>query len=158
MRRAGKPITILYAEDDPDDCMLLRDALEESHLTSDLRFVPDGKELMDYLRRSGKYASEVGSPRPDLILLDLNMPKKDGHEAAEEIKLDPKLRQIPIVVLSTSRRQGHVFRSYDAGVNSYVVKPGAFKDLVRVVKDLHRHWSETVELPDESAKPEPVSG
>jgi two-component system, response regulator len=154
MKRAGKPMMILSAEDDPDDQLLLKDALQQSHVATGFRFVEDGEELMDYLHRRGKYAGEADAPRPDLILLDLNMPKKDGYEAAREIKLDSKLRQIPIVVLTTSSRQHHVFRSYDSGASSFVTKPGAFEDFVSLVKDLIGYWSETVVLPDRCAQPE----
>ena len=113
MKQLGRPIVILMADDDADDRMLAKEALEESRVINDLRFVEDGEALMDYLRRRGKYADEDASPRPGLILLDLNMPKKDGREALKEIKDDPELRRIPIVVMTTSQAEEDIFRSYD---------------------------------------------
>ena len=116
MSKHGKPITILMADDDDDDRRLTREALLEGRLANDLRFVENGEELMDYLRHHGKYAAtEV--PRPGLILLDLNMPRKDGRTVLKEIKSDPELRQIPVVVLTTSQADEDIFKSYDLGVN-----------------------------------------
>ena len=111
--RNPRPVTLLLAEDDPDDCLLARQALEKSQLISDLRCVEDGEELLDYLRRRGKFADPKQSPRPGLILLDLNMPRKDGREALREIKNDPKLRAIPIVALTTSKSEEDVARAYN---------------------------------------------
>ena len=141
------PITILMADDDQDDCLLVSKAFKASRLCNDLRFVKDGEELMDYLHQRGKYADKALSPRPGLILLDLNMPKKDGREALREIKRDPDLRAIPIVVLTTSKEEEDVLRSYDLGANSYVTKPVTFQGLVDVVKSLGTYWFEIVELP-----------
>ncbi|MBD0346048.1 MAG: response regulator [Coleofasciculus sp. Co-bin14] len=140
-------ITILMADDDDDDCMLAREALAESRLANELHFVHDGEELMDYLYRRGKYAQKSNSPRPGLILLDLNMPKKDGREALQDIKSDPNLRQIPIVVLTTSKTEEDIYRSYDLGANSFIVKPVTFDSLVEVIKTIGRYWFEIVELP-----------
>jgi CheY-like chemotaxis protein len=135
------------ADDDPDDCMLAREALAESRLANDLRFVSNGEELLDYLHHRGKYTELSSSPRPGLILLDLNMPKKDGREALKEIKADPNLRYIPIVVLTTSKAEEDIHRSYDLGANSFIVKPVTFSSLVEVMKTLRKYWFEIVELP-----------
>lgn len=146
MKMHGNPITILMADDDADDRRLTRDALEESRLANDLRFVENGEELLAYLRREGKYAT-TDSPRPGLILLDLNMPRMDGRTALKEIKADPDLRQIPITVLTTSKADEDIFRSYDLGVNSYIVKPVTFEALVDILQTLEKYWFEIVELP-----------
>ena len=129
--------------------MLARDALRESRLHNDLRFVEDGEQLMDYLFRRGKYSDPATSPTPGLILLDLNMPRKDGREALKEIKADPTLRRIPVVVLTTSREEEDIYRTYDLGANSFISKPVAFEGLVAVMKTLGRYWIEIVELPAE---------
>ena len=142
-----KPIVILMADDDPDDRMLTQEALEESHLVNELHFVEDGEELMDYLQRRGKYSSPSKSPKPGVILLDLNMPRKDGREALNEIKQDPELRRIPVVVMTTSKVEEDILRSYDSGANSYITKPVTFENLVDVVINLGRYWFEIVELP-----------
>ena len=142
-----RPITILLADDDPDDRMLARDALDESRLANDLHEVIDGEELLEYLRRQGKYAAPGSAPRPGLILLDLNMPRKDGREALREIKADPELRSIPVVVLTTSQAEEDIYRTYDLGVSSFITKPVTFEGLVAVMKALGRYWFEIVELP-----------
>lgn len=142
-----KPITILLADDDADDRMLTRDALDESRLANDLRFVEDGEQLLDYLYRRGPYADPETSPRPGLILLDLNMPRKDGREALKELKSDPELRHIPVVVLTTSKAEADIYRTYDLGVNSFISKPVTFEGLVDVMKTIGRYWFEIVELP-----------
>lgn len=142
------PIVILMADDDADDRMLTRDALEESRVLNDLRFVEDGEELMEYLTRKGKYANAADSPRPGLILLDLNMPKKDGREALKEIKADPNLRRIPVVIMTTSKAEEDVFRSYDFGASSFITKPVTFDRLVELMRTLGEYWVEFVELPD----------
>ena len=146
---SGKPITILMADDDEDDRMLAREALEECRLANNLHFVQDGEELLDYLYHRGKFDSQTQSPRPGLILLDLNMPRKDGREALQEIKADPELRQIPVVVLTTSQAEEDIYRTYDLGANSYITKPVTFESLVEVMKILGRYWFEIVELPSE---------
>ncbi len=143
-----RPIVILMADDDADDRMLTHDALEESHLANGLRFVADGEELMDYLLHRGNFADPAGAPRPGVILLDLNMPRKDGREALAEIKADPSLRRIPVVILTTSKAEEDVYRSYDLGANSYITKPVTFDSLVEVMRGLGRYWLEIVELPD----------
>jgi CheY-like chemotaxis protein len=143
----AKPITILMADDDADDCEMTRDAFAANHLANDLRFVSDGVELMDYLKRRGKYAAAGAAPMPGLILLDLNMPKKDGREALEEIKADPKLREIPVVVLTTSKEEEDIHRSYQLHANSYITKPVTFESLIALVATLGKYWMEIVELP-----------
>ena len=142
-------ITILLADDDPDDRQLTRDAFVENRLANELDCVEDGEELMDYLRRRGRYSNMNGDPLPGLILLDLNMPRKDGREALKEIKADPALRRIPIVVLTTSKAEEDILRSYDLGVNSYVTKPVTFKSLVELIKVLGQYWFEVVRLPQD---------
>lgn len=144
----GNPIVILMADDDADDRMLARDALEESRVLNDLRFVEDGEELMEYLTRKGKYSNAEDSPRPGLILLDLNMPKKDGREALKEIKSDPNLRRIPVVIMTTSKAEEDIFRSYDFGASSFITKPVTFDRLVDLMRTLGEYWVEFVELPD----------
>ncbi len=147
-----RPITILMADDDPDDRMLTRDALEEARLYNCLDFVEDGEQLLDYLHRRNAFAGLAGSPYPGLILLDLNMPKKDGREALKEIKADPDLRGIPIVVLTTSKAEEDILRTYDLGVNSFITKPVTFQGLVEVMKTLTRYWFEIVELLPETVE------
>jgi two-component system, response regulator len=150
MNDGRRPITILLADDDEDDRKLAQDALAESQLANDLHTVEDGEELMDYLLRRGKYAALADSPRPGLILLDLNMPKKDGREALREIKADPSLRQIPVVVLTTSKAEEDIYRTYDLGANSFITKPVMFESLVKVMRELGTYWFEIVELPRRS--------
>lgn len=150
MTRGGKPIIILYADDDAEDRMLVKDAWEESRLANELHFVEDGEELLEYLRRQGRHAHLLGEPLPGLILLDLNMPRKDGREALQEIKADPRLRSIPVVVLTTSKAEEDILRAYDLGVNSFILKPVTFESLVDITKTLSRYWFEVVELPSSS--------
>ena len=144
-----KPITILMADDDADDRQMTKGAFEESRLANDLRFVENGVELMDYLNRRDKYGVPASSPRPGLILLDLNMPKKDGREALKEIKADPRLKNIRVVILTTSKAEEDIYRSYDLSAASYITKPVTFEQLVEVVKTLGKYWLEIVELPGE---------
>jgi two-component system, response regulator len=148
MTKKGKAVTILVAEDDEDDRMLMQDALEENRLANDLHFVCDGEELMDYLQHRGQYSDPTTAPRPSLILLDLNMPRKDGREALKEIKSDPALRQIPVVVLTTSKAEEDILRTYDLGVSSFIAKPVIFESMVQIIKALGKYWFEIVELPD----------
>jgi CheY-like chemotaxis protein len=143
------PIVILMADDDPDDRMFAREALEESRVVNELRFVEDGEELLEYLNRTGRYVEPGSAPRPGVILLDLNMPRKDGREALAEIKGHPSLRRIPIVILTTSRSEEDIVHSYDLGVNSFITKPVTFEGLVEVMKALGRYWIEIVELPSD---------
>lgn len=147
MKSIGNPIIILMADDDEDDRLLAKDALEECRLANDLHFVKDGEELMDYLYHRHQYVDLNISPRPGLILLDLNMPRKDGREALKEIKDDPDLRSIPIVILTTSKAEEDVYRSYNLGASSYISKPVTFEGLVEVMKALGKYWFEIVELP-----------
>jgi len=147
MRHVTRQISLLIADDDAEDRMLLKDAFGESRVSNHIHFVENGEELMKYLRREGKYADAHENPRPGLILLDLNMPKKDGREALQEIKSDPELRDIPVVVLTTSKTEEDVVRSYGLGVNSFISKPVTFDSLVTIVRDLGRYWFEIVELP-----------
>ncbi|NGO39502.1 response regulator [Limisphaera ngatamarikiensis] len=149
MKGKERPIIILMADDDPDDRELTREAFRESRLANEFHTVEDGEELLDYLHRRGRWAHLNGTPLPGLILLDLNMPRKDGREALREIKSDPHLRRIPIVVLTTSKAEEDILRSYDLGVNSYVTKPVTFSSLVELVRVLGRYWFEVVELPPE---------
>jgi len=143
----GNPITILMADDDADDRRLTKEAFEESRLVNNLRFVENGEELLDYLKHRGKFAADEKSPRPGLILLDLNMPRLDGRAALKELKSDPDLRTIPVVILTTSKADEDVYRSYDLGVNSYIVKPVTFEALVDILQTLEKYWIEIVELP-----------
>ena len=147
MPNKRQPITILMADDDADDRLFAKEALEEARLANDLHFVEDGEELMDYLHHRGRFADLNGSPHPGLILLDLNMPRKDGREALQEIKADPDLRRIPIVVLTTSQAEEDIYRTYDLGVNSFITKPISFNSMVEVMKTLRKYWFEIVELP-----------
>jgi len=146
----ARPIVILLADDDEEDRMLAADALEESRVVNDLRFVEDGEELLDYLYHRGKYEAPGSSPTPGLILLDLNMPRKDGREALREIKADPDLRRVPVVVLTTSKAEEDIYRTYDLGANSFITKPVSFDGLVAVMRDIGRYWIEIVELPPDS--------
>jgi CheY-like chemotaxis protein len=142
------PITILVCDDDEDDRALTQQALEDAHITNRVRFVVDGEHLLDYLYQRGVFAGETGkAPRPGLILLDLNMPKMDGREALKVIKGDPTLRDIPVVVLTTSRLDADIVRSYQLGVNSFITKPVTFSGLVEAMGVLGRYWLEIVELP-----------
>ncbi|MGD9200097.1 MAG: response regulator [Chitinispirillia bacterium] len=140
-------INILMADDDEDDRMMCKDALDEARVANRLFFVKDGEELMNYLYHKEEYSDINKSPRPGLILLDLNMPKKDGREALKEIKEDPSLRQIPIVVMTTSKAEEDIYRTYDLGVNSFITKPVSFESLVDVMKTIEKYWLKIVELP-----------
>ena len=143
----SEPVVILMAEDDADDRLLVKEAFEESHLVNDLYFAKDGVELLDYLRHQGMYADQRKFPNPDLILLDLNMPRKDGREALKEIKADPAFRRIPVVVLTTSKAEEDIVRSYDIGASSYISKPVTFEALVNIIKGLGEYWVQIVKLP-----------
>ncbi len=149
MNKRPRPITILMADDDPDDRQMTQEAFAESRLANDLRFVQDGVELMDYLQRRGRYADPASSPRPGLILLDLNMPRKDGREALAEIKADLRLRNIRVVILTTSKAEEDILRSYHLSAASYVMKPVTFEAMVEIVRTLGKYWLEIVELPDD---------
>lgn len=138
---------VLLADDDADDRLLIREAFEENQIEDCLVCVEDGEELMDFLYHRGKYSLETDLP--NLILLDLNMPRKSGFEALREIRSDSRYRRIPIVILTTSKADRDIFESYDLGVNSFIVKPSAFDDLVETVRFLKNYWFKTVELPSQ---------
>lgn len=144
----GNRTIVVIAEDDPDDRLLIRDALMEAACTPvEVVFVHDGAELLEYLRRRGEPAGPKAAHYPELVLLDLNLPKKGGLEVLEEIKHDAALRSIPVVVLTTSRSPEHVARSYELGGNGYITKPDTYKELVQVMVNLDRYWFQTVLLP-----------
>jgi two-component system, response regulator len=143
---------ILVAEDDEDDRLLLSEALLENDYIDHLYFVEDGVELMDYLYHRGEYSDAELSPRPSLIFLDLNMPRKDGRIALQEIKADPNLRQIPVIILTTSKAEEDIFKTYDLGVNSFITKPVTFQSFVEVMRSLKHYWFEVVELPNKYQK------
>ncbi|WNO60295.1 response regulator [Rheinheimera sp. MMS21-TC3] len=145
----ARPITILMADDDEDDRLLTQDALTESRVLNNLYCVEDGVDLLEYLKREGKYATGVPCPRPSLILLDLNMPRMDGREALKNIKQDPELRTIPVVILTTSKQEQDMVRGYNLGAASYITKPVDFAGLVELMRTLGKYWVEFVELPSQ---------
>ena len=141
-----EPVEILLAEDNPGDVKLTRKALEKGRLANNLHVVNDGVETMEFLRGEGEYE---GRPRPDLVLLDLNMPRKDGREVLEEIKEHRKLKRIPVVVLTSSEAEEDVIRSYDLHANAYLTKPADFDGFIDVVGTLEEFWLQVVKLPPE---------
>jgi len=145
MNVAGaKPIEILLVEDSPSDAALTREALEAGKITNNLNHVVNGVAAMEYLRRQGKFAK---APRPDLIMLDLNLPRKDGREVLEELKNDPSLKIIPVIVLTTSRSDQDILRSYELNANCYITKPVDFQHFIEVVKSIENFWLSVVTLP-----------
>jgi two-component system, response regulator len=144
--KPGRPVVIVLADDDEDDRMMTQDAFERHRLANEFYAVNDGEELLDFLYQRGKYKD---APRPGLILLDLNMPRKDGREALEEIKRDASLRMIPVIILTTSREEEDILRTYDLGASSYIQKPVGFDSLVKIVEALGNYWFQVVELPRE---------
>ncbi len=148
MTRKTKPITILMADDDAEDRQLTKEAFVENLLANDLRFVENGEELLDYLNRRGKFTDPATSPRPGLILLDLNMPLKDGREALQEIKADARFKSIRVVVMTTSQADEDIAYSYNLSASSYIMKPITFEGLLEVVRVLGKYWLEIVQLPD----------
>ena len=142
----SSPVVILIAEDDPDDRLLVRDALEASRLANPINFVDNGEELMDYLNQKGVYEKNRAGPRPGLILLDLNMPRKDGRQALEEIKADPELRCIPTVVLTTSEAEEDILSFSSLGVSGFITKPVSFVGMVEVMRAIGKYWLQIVEL------------
>ncbi|MDO8463859.1 MAG: response regulator [Gallionella sp.] len=152
MQHTPELVTILMADDDPDDRLLVEDAFAEIRLDNPLDFVENGVDLMDYLHRRGAYAHLAGTPLPGLILLDLNMPRKDGREALHEIKQDEKLRKIPIVILTTSKADEDLLASYELGANSFIVKPVTFDKLVEVIRVVTDYWLCIVTLPTSVAE------
>ena len=143
-----KPITILMADDDAEDRQLTKDAFEENRLSNDLRFVENGEELLDYLNRRGKFSDPKTSPRPGLILLDLNMPRMDGREALRAMKADPRFKSIRVVVMTTSQADEDIAQTYSLSASSYIMKPVTFEGLLDVVRVLGRYWLEIVQLPE----------
>lgn len=152
MNAPRSAITILIADDDDDDRQLAREAFHEARLGNPLAFVEDGEQLLAYLRREGRYADDALYPLPGLVLLDLNMPRMDGREALAEIKGSDQLKHIPVVVMTTSKAEEDVVRSYRVGVNSFITKPVTFQGLVEVVATLGKYWLEIVDLPGGAAK------
>lgn len=150
MNDAKKRLKVLIAEDDDDDFLLVRDAFEESRILIDIFRVRDGEELIDYLLHRGEFGDPESAPRPTLILLDLNMPRKDGREALAEIKAHPDLRMIPVVILTTSKAEEDIVSTYGLGVNSFIRKPVEFVDFVRIIRTLGDYWFEIVQLPPAS--------
>ena len=153
MKSQSHPIVILMADDDEDDRLLTADALRHSKLANKLITVNDGQELMDYLRHQGIYAPPAPSPRPGLVLLDLNMPRKDGREAIREMKSDPELRSIPLVILTTSKEEEDIERGYDLGANSFITKPVTFDGLVESLRAATEYWFQVVQLPHGNKEP-----
>ena len=148
MDRVAEGMTILMADDDAEDCMMTGKALAASRGVDNLRFVADGEELMDYLMRRGEYGDPLTSPRPGIILLDLKMPRKDGYAALEEIRSHPEIRQIPIVVFTTSNVEEDIRLSYDRGASSFITKPETYQGLVEAMRCFGEYWTEVAMLPD----------
>jgi CheY-like chemotaxis protein len=146
MSNNKKPLEILLVEDNPADVRLTREAFREGKLLNNLAVVKDGVEALEFVRREGPYAD---APRPDLILLDLNLPRKDGREVLKEIKNDPNLKRIPVVVLTTSAAETDIVKSYDLHANSYVVKPVDLDQFIGVIKTIDNFWLTAVALPQE---------
>ena len=142
-----KPIAILMAEDDEDDCFLFKEAMAEAQLHNPIYFVADGVELLQYLRREPPFDDPKKNPYPGLIILDLNMPRMDGREALEKIKTDPALKSIPVVVMTTSREEEDLIRSYKYGANSFITKPIEFAGLVNAIRGFGEYWFSIVKLP-----------
>jgi len=154
MSNADRLFTFLMVDDDPDDRMLFREACEEVRLRNPVEFLENGEQLVDYLNRKGPYAELKDKPLPGIILLDLNMPLKDGREALEEIKASAALRHIPVIVLTTSKDEDDILSSYGLGASSYIVKPVSLDRLMRVVNSIGEYWVQIVEVPDGSATAE----
>jgi CheY-like chemotaxis protein len=142
-----KPLTVLMVDDDEDDCLLVKDAFKENRIGNEVRCLEDGIELMDYLLHRGSYHEEALAPKPGLILLDLNMPRMDGRRALKELKSNPDLRSIPVVILTTSKEERDILYSYETGASSFITKPVTFEGLVQAMKALGKYWFEIVELP-----------
>jgi CheY-like chemotaxis protein len=147
MEKAAEPLCILIAEDNEDDYLLARDALKECNPEIDLRWVKDGEDLMDYLLHRGVYKDSVEFPLPNLLLLDLSMPRKNGREALKEIRALPGLRRLPIVVLTTSHSEEDILFSYDQGANSFISKPIGFEPFVQVMRSICGYWFGHTALP-----------
>ncbi|MGV8074921.1 MAG: response regulator [Syntrophobacteraceae bacterium] len=149
---------VLIADDDEDDCLLVKSAFEENDLTNELRFVSDGVELLEYLRREGEYTDSSLAPPPDLILLDLNMPRKDGRDALREIKADKSLCGIPVIVFTTSLEEEDVRLSYEIGASAFIPKPTSFEGLTQVIETLGLFWFDIVQLPHKRKAWQTISG
>ncbi len=147
MVSAAKPLSLLIADDDENDYVLLSCAARRAQLPAQLCWVKDGMELLEYLRGQGCYSDSDSYPRPALILLDLNMPRKDGREALQEIRHDPGLGSLPVVILSTSKAAEDIRLAYEAGAHSFITNPPEFQRLVEIVEVLKRYWFEVVSLP-----------
>ena len=146
-RSRTNKLVILIADDDADDRMFIEQALRSNDYTSDIRFVEDGEELMEYLTRQGRYATS-DAPWPNLLILDLNMPRKNGFQALTDIKADNRLRRLPVIVMTTSSAEEDVVKSYNLGVNSFITKPFNFGRLVEMIGAMKTYWLETVKLPE----------
>lgn len=142
-----KPVVLLIADDDEEDREMTQQALQENFILNEIHFVEDGVELLDYLLRRGTYEDPKLSPKPGLILLDLNMPRMDGREALEQIKSRPELCNIPVIILTTSHAEEDILKSYDLGVNCFITKPVTFRDFIEVTKSLGQYWFEIVQIP-----------
>lgn len=153
MARYTVPVRIVVADDDADDRMMIKDAFEASKLANEIDFAEDGVQLLEYLRREGKWSKFAGEPYPGFILLDLNMPRKDGRTVLKEIRNDPVLHRIPIVILTTSKAEEDIIKTYNLGVNSFICKPVSFEKLVEIVKTVGHYWIEIVQLPPECQRP-----
>ncbi len=142
----GKPVEFLLAEDNPGDVRLTKEALRDSKVHNNLNVVPDGVEALAFLRREGKYAN---APRPDVVLLDLNLPKKDGREVLEAIKTDPALKRIPVVIVTSSEAEQDILRTYDLHANCYVSKPVDLDQFIKVIQSIESFWLTIVKLPSD---------
>ncbi len=149
------PWTVLVAEDNPDDCRLTEEAWKETQFSHEIRFVHDGKELLDYLYNRGRFTDAETAPRPGVILLDLNMPRKSGGEALLEIKTDPSLARIPVIILTTSKASQDMLKTSMLGVNGFITKPGTFIGYIEMMKKLVSNWSEMIDLPFAHREPGP---
>lgn len=144
----NKLITIIIADDDQEDRMMIREALQDLQLKNPIVEVENGEELLHYLRHTGRFATEEEAFRSGVILLDLNMPKMDGREALREIKTDPNLKKIPVVILTTSKAEEDISKTYELGANSFVKKPVTFQGFISAMRDIGKYWFELVEVPD----------
>jgi CheY-like chemotaxis protein len=157
MANRNKPAVILLVEDDPGDQELTRRALLGGEVPHQLQVVEDGEEALDYLFRRGRYVEAIDCPLPELILLDLNLPKLNGKQVLEQIQSDPKLRRIPVVILTTSQQERDIQQCYDSGASSYIVKPVAIDDFMRMVHCIDQYWFEIVRLSSGEGHPCPAS-
>ncbi len=141
---SARPVTLLIADDDPEDRAMLAEVFAENEWVSEIKFVTDGEELLDYLENRGKFADAEKHPRPDLVLLDLNMPKKDGREALAEVRSNPNFTDLPVVILTTSKAEEDIVKTSGLGANSFITKPDTFDGLVSIARDLRRYWVKTI--------------